>query len=135
MDILVPFAGGPNAAFALETASIMVEQDGGRIVVFHVAPPGKPTQDIDASLDEIAPQLNVPRSLFESRYAISHERLKTILEEAKHYDLVIIGATRDPIFRQRVMGSLPEILARHCEKPLVMVKAKHTIRSFIKRWI
>jgi APA family basic amino acid/polyamine antiporter len=135
MNILVPFAGGPNAAFALETASIMVEQDGGRIVVFHVAPPGKPTQDIDAYLDEIAPQLKVPRSLFESKYAISHERLKTILEEAKQYDLVIIGATRDPIFRQRVMGSLPEILARHCEKPLVMVKAKHTIRSFIKRWI
>jgi APA family basic amino acid/polyamine antiporter len=135
MKILVPFAGGPNAVFALETASILVEQDGGRIVVFHVAPPGKPTQDIDAFLDEIALQLKVPRSLFESKYAISHERLKTILEEAKHYDLVIIGATRDPIFRQRVMGSLPEILARHCEKPLVMVKAKHTIKSFIKRWI
>ena len=135
MNVLVPFAGGPNAAFALETASIMVEHDGGRIVVFHVAPPGKPTQDIDAFLDEIAPQLKVPRSLFESKYAISHERLKTILEEAKHYDLVIIGATRDPLFRQRVMGSLPEILARHCKKPLVMVKAKHTIRSFIKRWL
>ena len=135
MKILVPFAGGPNAVFALETASILVEQDGGRIVVFHVASPGQPTQDIDAFLDEIALQLKVPRSLFESKYAISHERLKTILEEAKHYDLVIIGATRDPIFRQRVMGSLPEILARHCEKPLVMVKAKHTIKSFIKRWI
>jgi APA family basic amino acid/polyamine antiporter len=135
MNVLVPFAGGPNAAFALETASIMAEQDGGRIVVFHVAPPGKPTQDIDAFLDEIASQLKVPRSLFESKYAISHERLKTILEEAKHYDLVIIGATRDPVFRQRVMGSLPEILARHCAKPLVMVKAKHPIRSFIKRWI
>jgi APA family basic amino acid/polyamine antiporter len=135
MNVLVPFAGGPNAAFALETASIMVEHDGGRIVVFHVAPPGKPTQDTDAFLDEIAPQLKVPRSLFESKYAISHERLKTILEETKHYDLVIIGATRDPIFRQRVMGSLPEILARHCKKPLVMVKAKHPIRSFIKRWM
>jgi APA family basic amino acid/polyamine antiporter len=135
MNVLVPFAGGPNAAFALETASIMVEQDGGRIIVFHVAPPGKPTQDIDAFLDEIAPQLKVPRSLFESKYAISRERLKTILEETKHYDLVIIGATRDPLFRQRVMGSLPEILARHCKKPLVMVKAKHHIRSLIKRWM
>jgi APA family basic amino acid/polyamine antiporter len=135
MNVLVPFAGGPNAAFALETASIMVEHDGGRIVVFHVASPGKPTQDIDAFLDEIAPQLKVPRSLLESKYAISRERLKTILEETKHYDLVIIGATRDPLFRQRVMGSLPEILARHCKKPLVMVKAKHHIRSLIKRWM
>ena len=63
------------------------------------------------------------------------DRFKTLLEEAEHYDLVVIGATRDPVFRQRVMGSLPEELARNCKKPLIMVKAKHPIKSFIKRWM
>ena len=135
MNVLVPYAGGPNATFALETASIMVEQDGGRVVVFNVAPPGKPTQDIDAFLHETVPHLNVAPSLFEPKYVISHDLLMSLLEEADHYDLVVIGATRDPLFRQRVMGSLPEEFARHCRKPLVMVKAKHTIKSFIKRWM
>lgn len=135
MNVLVPYAGGPNAAFALETASAMAEHDGGKVIVFHVAPPGKPTHDIDAFLEEIVPQFNAPRSLFEAKYTISRDLLKTLLEEADHHDLVIIGATRDPLFRQRVMGSLPEEFARVCEKPLVMVKAKHTIQSFIKRWV
>ena len=135
MTVLVPYAGGPNAAFALETASIMVERDGGRVVVFHVAPPGKPTQDIDLFLDETVPSLNVDRSLFDPKYVISRELLKSILDESEHYDLVVMGATEDPIFRQRVMGSLPEEFARYCKKPLVMVKAKHPIKSFIKRWL
>jgi nucleotide-binding universal stress UspA family protein len=135
MSVLVPFAGGPNAAFALETASIMVGQDGGRVVVFNVTQPGKPTQDIDAFLDETVPHLNVAPSLFEPKYVISRDLLMSLLEEADHHDLVIIGATREPLFRQRVMGSLPEEFARYCRKPLVMVKAKHTLQSFIKRWI
>lgn len=135
MNVLVPYAGGPNATFALEMASIMVEQDGGRVVVFNVAPPGKPTQDIDAFLEETVPHLNVPRSLFEPKYTVARDLLKTLLGEADHHDLVIIGATRDPLFRQRVMGSLPEEFARHCKRPLVMVKAKHTIKSLIKRWM
>jgi nucleotide-binding universal stress UspA family protein len=111
------------------------EHDGGKVIFFNVAPPGKATQDIDAFLDETVPQTNAPRSLFEAKYTISRDLLKTLLEEADHHDLVIIGATRDPLFRQRVMGSLPEEFVRVCEKPFVMVKAKHTIQSFIKRWV
>ena len=134
-NVLVPYAGGPNATFSLEAASIMVDKDEGRVVVLHVAPPGKPTQDIDAFLDETVPQLNASRSLFEPKYVIARDRFKILLEEAEQHDLVVIGATRDPVFRQRVMGSLPEKIARHCKKPLIMVKAKHPIKSFIKRWM
>ena len=134
-NVLVPYAGGPNAAFALETASVMVGQDQGRAVIFHVAMPGKPTLDVDAFLDETVPNLNLSSSHFEAKYAISHDRLKTLFDESSHYDLVVIGATRDPLFRQRVMGSLPEEFARHCKSPLVMVKAKHPIKSIIKRWM
>jgi basic amino acid/polyamine antiporter, APA family len=136
INVLVPFAGGPNAAFSLETAYIMMEKNEGRIVLLNVARPGKPTQDIDGFLQEALPQINVPRSCIESKYVVTNEDLlKTLLAEAENFDLVIIGATGDPIFRQRVMGSLPEEFACHCDKPLIMVKGKHPIKSFIKRWI
>jgi amino acid transporter/nucleotide-binding universal stress UspA family protein len=133
--VLVPYAGGPNSSFALETASIMVERNGGHVIVFNVAQPGKPTLDIDVFLDDLVPRLNAPRSLFETKYVISRDLLKSLLDEAGHYDLVVIGATEDPLFRQRVIGSLPEEFARHCRKPLIMVKAKHPLKSFIRRWI
>jgi len=135
MKVLVPFAGGPNSAFALETAYAMVEQDGGQVIVFNVAQPGRPTRDIDAFLAETVPRIDAPASLFEAKYAISKDLLESLLEEAEHYDLVVIGATEDPLFRQRFIGSLPEEFATHCNKPLVMAKAKHPVKSFIKRWI
>jgi APA family basic amino acid/polyamine antiporter len=133
-SILVPYAGGPNAAFTLETASTMVDNDKGRIVVFNISRPGNPTQDIDAFLDETTHRLNISRSIFETRYAVSHDILNTLIEEANNHDLVVIGATGDSLFRQRITRSLPEDFARNCKIPLVMVKAKHPINSFIKRW-
>ena len=134
--VLVPFAGGPNAAFTLEMASILADKEQGRIVVLNVAPPGQPTIDIDAFLDETVPTLpNARREMFQSKYVISRDTLGTLLDESEQSDLVIIGATRDPLFRQKVLGSLPEAFAARCNKPLVMVKAKHPIKSFINRWI
>jgi len=132
--VLVPVAGGPNAAFALETAAVMVEKEGGRIVLLNVAPPGEPTYDIDAFLEETQLQRNHPNVAFESKYTIARDRLGSIIDETASYDLVVIGATRDPLFRQRVMGSLPEEIARKCRIPLVMVKAKRPLQSFIRRW-
>ena len=134
-SVLVPYAGGPNAAFSLETAATMVEKEGGKVIVFSVAQPGKPTRDIDLFLAETVPRLNVPMGLFESKYAVSRDILQTLIDEAEHHDLVVVGATEDPLFRQRFMGSLPEELAKKCQKPLIMVKAKHPIKSLIKRWI
>jgi APA family basic amino acid/polyamine antiporter len=133
--ILVPYAGGPNAAISLETAATMVERDGGKVTVFSVSQPGKPTRDIDLFLAENLPRLDVPMSLFESKYAVNRDILQTLIDEAEHHDLVIVGATEDPLFRQRFIGSLPEELAKKCRKPLVMAKAKNPIKSIIKRWI
>jgi nucleotide-binding universal stress UspA family protein len=134
-DILVLYGGGPNAAFALETASVMAGENGGRVLVLHVASPGKPTLDIDAFLDETVPAINAQRSLFEAKYLISHYPMEVILKEAQSHDLIIIGATRDPLFKQRVTPSLPEVFVRDCKTPLVLVKAKQPIKSFIKKWV
>lgn len=109
-------------------------QGWGHVVLFNVTPPGEATYDIDAFLEKALPHLNASNVSFESKYAISRDRLNRIIEESANYDLVIIGASRDPEFRQRVLGSLPEALARRCSVPLIMVKAKHPMQSFIKRW-
>lgn len=135
MKVMVPFAGGPNGVFALEVASILVEREGGRIDVFHVSSPGEPRQDIEACLEKSLSPLGVESSLFEPRYAISSDILRTLLGQAQQYDLVVIGASREGLFRQIVMGRLPEEFARRCEKPMVMVKASSLVKSFVRRWM
>ena len=133
--VLVPFAGGPNSAFLLEIAAILVDKPGGEIVPLNIAPPGKPTQDIEAFLNETPALKGYDKSLFKPKYIVSRQILQTILDESEDFDLVVIGSSRERALQQIVMGSIPEELARRCEKPLVMVKSTEGLKSFIKRWI
>ncbi len=133
--VLVPFAGGPNSMFALETASIFVEKKGGEITVFHVFPSGKPNVNIEDFLRRNLPLLKVDSSLFKPKYVMSSHLLEALLDEARDYDLVVIGASREGLFQQAVMGKLPEEFARQYEKPLIMVKALHPIKSFVRKWM
>ena len=122
--------------FALETASIFVEKEGGQVTVFHVSLPGKASVDVEAFLRRNLPLLKkVDSSLFKPKSVASSNLLKTLLDEARQYDLVVIGASREGLFQQAVMGKLPEEFARQYEKPLIMVKASHPIKSFVRKWI
>lgn len=52
------------------------------------------------------------------------------------FDVVVIGCQLDrKLFQVTRREPIPEIVARRCNKPLVMVRAAVGIRSWIKRWI
>ena len=135
--VLVPFAGGPHGAFAFEIASILVDPEDGRIVPLNVAQPGYPTTDIETFLDEAVQVRGLSREVFAPKYIISKSITDAIVEEANEgdYDLVIVGASRERMLKQMVMGSIPEEIARRCIKPLVMVKTTEGLRLFLKRVI
>jgi amino acid transporter len=133
--ILVPYAGGPNSAFALETAAILGDPEKGRVTLFHVAQPGRTTLDAEAFLDENAPKVGLPRGRIEAKYEVARDVLGTLLRQAEEHDLVVIGATRERLFQRMAMGSLPEAFARLYSKALVMVKARHPIKSLVSKWL
>jgi len=135
--ILVPVAGGPNGAFALEVASILVDKDEGEIVALTVARPGG-SFDLDGFVDACQGRLQVPRRRVTTRAVEAPDVVQAILDEAEGdngYDMVVLGHTREPVLRRVGRDSVPEAVARECTKPLVMVKASGGIRSWLKRWI
>jgi APA family basic amino acid/polyamine antiporter len=135
--ILVPVAGGPNGAFALEVASILVDKDEGEIVALTVARPGG-SFDLDGFVDACQGRLQVPRRRVTTRAVEASDVVQAILGEAggpEGYDMVVLGYTREPVLRRVGRDSVPEAVARVCTKPLVMVKASGGIRTWLKRWI
>ncbi|NQT53140.1 amino acid permease [bacterium] len=132
--ILVPLAGGPNGAFALEIASILADPDEGHIVAFTVAGP-KGAFDIGSFVAETLPRMSLPEERIESKVANASDVTQAILTEAEDYDLIVLGATRRPLLSQLRRDTVPETVARRCTKPLVMVKASAGIRSWVKRWL
>ncbi|OQX95656.1 hypothetical protein B6I21_04245 [candidate division KSB1 bacterium 4572_119] len=135
--ILVPFAGGPNGAFALEIASILLDQKEGEIFPLNIARPGQPTKDIEAFLSESISEYGLKKSLFTPKYIISKNFVEAISKEANKgdYDLVIMGATRGKFFKKIVRGSLPEEIAKNVQKPLVMVNSIEGLSLLIKKII
>ena len=59
-------------------------------------------------------------------------RIQTLIRDA---DLVVLGSTSQPLWRQVTRTPVPETVARRCSKPLVMVKSGQGLRSWVSRWI
>jgi nucleotide-binding universal stress UspA family protein len=136
--ILVPVAGGPNSAFALEIAGILADEAEGEIVAFTVGS-GRRGFDVDAFVEANMARIALPAERVRSKYVAASQPIPAILREAEDetqdYNLVVIGCTRESITAQFVRRSVPEMIAQMSSKPVAMVKASGGLRSWVRRWM
>ena len=133
-SVLVPLAGGPNGAFALEMATILADPKEGTVVAM-TAGSREMAFDLEGFVAEHADHLHLPPDRVQTQTVPSADVVDAILQQAEGHDLVVIGATREPILRHLTRRSVPETVAMECPKPLVMVRASGGLRSWIKRWV
>jgi amino acid transporter len=129
--ILVPIAGGPNTRLALELAGQLAEPAEGKVEAIHVYRPGSRLPDLDAYLANGSPMTGLPPERFELRILLSPDPKAVILQEAREADLVVIGASPPGLWRRVLRINLPEEVARDCDKPLVVVQARRTMRRLL----
>ncbi|MFH2041084.1 MAG: amino acid permease [Acidobacteriota bacterium] len=131
--ILVPVAGGPNSAFALEISTILAEKHDSRITALFVNDSREKTDS--ESLSKLYPERNISSDRIDIKRIQSHDVVQAILDETNEHDLVILGATLDPLLRQVTRESVAHAVAKKCSKPMILVKASGGIRSWISRWL
>lgn len=131
--ILVPVAGGPNGAFALEIATILAEPNAH--IVAMTIDRGDHRLDLETFIADNQHRLHLPQDRIHPKTIQADSVVQAILDEARDYDLIVLGCTREPLLKQVTRETVPEQIARLCEKPIVMAKASAGIRSWIKRWI
>ncbi len=61
--------------------------------------------------------LGLDISIFQPKYIASTSLLKTLLREAEHHDLIVMGASQEKLFQRIVMGRLPEEFTRRWQNP------------------
>jgi len=133
--VLVPVAGGPNSALAAEVASILAEDDTGEVTLLTVATPDRQPLDLETFTRQHAERLHVPPERIRRRVVEAQDVARAILTEADEHDLVVLGCSREPILRRLTRATLPDIVARRCPRPLVMVNDPGGLRGWIRRWI
>ncbi len=138
--VLVPVAGGPNGRRAVKMATIMAmagEDGPARVTLLHIVPIGarngtlvRAQQVIDYSLEGINYEHIEPR-IVEGTNVVD-----TVLRESVGYDLIVLGATNEPLFENLLLGNIAEQIAKRADITVIMVKRRSTqLHSFLRQTV
>jgi amino acid transporter/nucleotide-binding universal stress UspA family protein len=133
---LFPTAGGPHARLAAEMLNVLAPAFGMEVTACHVISPDATPEDrrqaeswIDKTLEQMQVDVPVERKLIEATSIAGG-----IAKESRDYDLVVLGAAREPVLSQVIFGEIPEKVARYSPASVLVVKRyEGRVRSLLKR--
>jgi len=130
-SILVTTHGGPNTPPAVRLGLSLLDPDEGTVTVLCVAPNDSAVERRIAQgyiKDGLAGQED--RSRIVEKVVVAPSVVTGITQEAQHHDLIILGASEEGLFDRLVFGDFPEMVARRCTRPLIMVKRTRGLAMF-----
>ncbi len=133
---LFPTAGGAHALLAAEILSSLAPTFNMSITLCNVIDPGATAEEraeaerwVARTREHITADVPVDHRLVESRTIAGG-----IVKASRDYDLVVLGAAREPWYQQVLFGEIPEKVARHSSASVLVVKRyEGRIRSFLKK--
>jgi nucleotide-binding universal stress UspA family protein len=132
---LLPTSGGDHARRAEGYAASLLKETGGSLTVLSIE--GTMVADGRAhdNLRQAGERLTALGLGAEVEKAlVKHDSVpQAIIEQARAYDALVIGATRDSYSRQVLFGSIPEKVAKEAEHSVIVVKAHDPLRAFVGR--
>lgn len=134
-SILIPTAAGPHTEMAVEVAGALARRSGASVRLVNVVDPDAPLaerQRIEADLEGMAGALGgveVEVALLDGADVVG-----SIVEETGRHDLTVMGATREGLLQQLILGAVPESVAERAQSPVIMVKRDLGVVSRLKRW-
>lgn len=141
-SILVPVSDGPNSRRAVRMAVSMARgnQNGPvKVTLLHVLPVGARNATVIRAEQALNYVLEgVESDLLERRLVEGTDVVDSVLKEAQagDYDLLIVGATEEPLFRNLLMGGVSVQIARRALVTVVMVKRRSSpLHSFLRQTV
>ena len=133
---LLPTAGGPNAKLASKVLSALHTTMDLSVTAGYVIPLTASAQQrqegeqrIDATMSFSGDEINYQKHLIEAKSVAGG-----IAKASRDYDLVVIGAAKEPFFRKMLFGEIPEKVARYSPTSVLVVKKyEGVVKSVMKR--
>jgi nucleotide-binding universal stress UspA family protein len=131
--ILVPVAGGRNAALALEVAGMVADRAKGRVEIFNVITPQR-AFSAEKFLAENRELVPLPDDRISVRAVPGTDVVVAILAEAREHDLTVIGETAVPLPRRVLTETIPSRVVERLAAPVILVRAGGGVQGTINRW-
>ena len=127
--ILVPVRGGPHAELALRFADALAHQHDATVAVIHFVPAGV-TEGVRAQAEKALAAFVRQHITARAEPLLRETRnvRTSILREAEHADLVVMGASAPPGQPGgSLFGALPEAIAQRARPSVIVVKTHEAI--------
>jgi chloride channel protein, CIC family len=124
---LIPMAGGPNAWLAIKLLPALVTLgEAPKIRLTRVFHPSEIKPDMTV-LEEAIRQIIRRRQLYttviaEAVKAESVSEGVINLVNKEHYDVIVLGASREGMLQQAIKGNIPEAIASGVESTVILVR-------------
>ncbi|MBN4056432.1 universal stress protein, partial [Rhodothermus sp. AH-315-K08] len=136
-SFLLPTAGGTHARRAEEYIGSIARSVGGSLTVCSVAPTdasAEKTAQLTDQLNQAKLRIAAKHKLDVSSQIISNASVVDgILAEAESHDVVVVGASRDKIYKHILFGTIPEDIAKRTSKPVILVRHYEPVKDLIGR--
>jgi amino acid transporter len=133
---LLPTAGGPNAQLAASILNSMAKDFNMSVTAGYILNEDAPTEErkiaderMDKTLSRLNSEMELDKKIFESKSVAGG-----IAKASRGYDLVVIGAAKEPLFKKMLFGEIPEKVARYSPNSVLVVKKYEGVfKNIIKR--
>jgi amino acid transporter/nucleotide-binding universal stress UspA family protein len=139
-SILVPVAGGPNGRRSVKMAVSMAragENGPVKVTLVHVVPVGARSAD-QVRAEQVFKYVTegIYHEHMEKRIVEGTNVVETVLAQTEGYDLIIVGATAEPLFKNLLLGSISEQIANRAAVTVIIVKGRSSpFHSFLRQTV
>ncbi len=135
-NCLLPTAGGPNAQLASTVLNSMAKDFNMSVTAGYIINENATGEErvlgeerMDSALSSLDSEIEYDKKVFESKSVAGG-----IAKASRDYDLVVIGAAKEPFFKKMLFGEIPEKVARYSPNSVLVVKKyEGALKNIVKR--
>jgi nucleotide-binding universal stress UspA family protein len=136
--VLVPVMAEINSRRAVKLAVNMARagDDGpAQVTILHILPPHARKGDLVRAQHAIDVILeNIDYEKLETRLIEGEDTVDAIVKESEGYDLIVVPASDEPLFKNLLVGPRSERIARRANVTVMMVKRRSSpLHSFVRQ--
>ncbi len=136
-NIFLPTTGGIHARLAERYTAPIASAYNARLVVSTIISPeseGAHKHSVEQALSEAVGRINDESSVHVESRIITHKSVSVgIIQAAEEYDAIAMGAAGESFYKQILFGSIPENVAKHTDKTVIVYKQYSPVKALVGR--
>ncbi|MCP2520669.1 amino acid permease [Candidatus Aminicenantes bacterium AC-335-A11] len=134
--IMIPTAGGPNARLALKWGIMLAKEYNAEIGLVRVIRNNDNNQTAQKCLADTKKGIKFVRKYVKDIILKGDDVYKVLNGFSENYDLIILGASKEKLWKRVRFGTIPEKFVKESKKPILIAKKyEGKVLSWIRNFL